>query len=106
MKRALAEQADNLYRLPLGEFTRARNALAKTLAGAERKEVASLVKPSLPMWVINQPIDRRAYNALIDAAGAQAAHRSVLAGRNADTRQADQLHRTTVEKAHEIDRYR
>jgi hypothetical protein len=64
--------------------------------------VTSLVKPSLPMWVINQLYWRDAptYRALIDAAEKlRATHRSVLSGRTADTRSADQLHRTTVDKA-------
>ena len=102
MKRGLAGQVDDLYRLPLGEFTPARNALAKSLEGAARKDVASLVKPSVPMWVINQLYwkDDATYNALIDASEKlRAAHRAALTGRKADTRQADQLHRTTVEKA-------
>jgi hypothetical protein len=102
MKRALAGEIDNLYRLPLGEFTRARNALAKDLAGAERREVASLVKPALATWVINQLYwsDEATYNALVDASEKlRTAHRAVLTGRRADTKHADQLHRATVEKA-------
>jgi hypothetical protein len=101
MKRG-PERVDDLYRLPLGEFTQARNALAKTLSGGEKKEIASLVKPSLPMWAINQLYwqDAPTFNALIDAAERlRAAHRAVLTGRKADTRQSDQLHRATVEKA-------
>ncbi len=34
---ALDAKIDDLYRLPLSEFTGARNALAKTLKGDERK---------------------------------------------------------------------
>jgi hypothetical protein len=98
----LAGSIDHLYQLPLGEFTSARNTLAKTLSGSEKKAIASLVKPSLPMWVINQLYwqDAPSYNALIDAAEKlRAAHRAVLSGRKADTRSPDQLHRATVEKA-------
>ena len=102
MKGGLSAEVDNLYRLPLGDFTRARNALAKTLSGSEKTQVAALLKPSLPMWVINQLYwhDTATYNALIDAAEKlRAAHRAVLTGRKADTRRADELHRATVEKA-------
>ena len=102
MKRGLAAEIDNLYRLPLGEFTTARNALSKTLAGSEKKQVGSLVKPSLPMWAVNQLYwqDAPTYNALIDASKKlRAAHRSILSGRKGDTRQSDQLHRATVDKA-------
>ena len=102
MKRNLGAQIDELYRLPLGEFTGARNTLAKTLSGSDKKHVAALVKPSLPMWVINQLYwqDAPTYNALTDAAEKlRAVHRSALSGGKADTGKADQLHRTTVDKA-------
>jgi hypothetical protein len=49
---------DALFKLPLGEFTAARNALAAELkkAGrqAEATEVKALAKPSVPAWVVNQ----------------------------------------------------
>lgn len=102
MKRNLGAQIDELYRLPLAEFTGARNTLAKTLSASDKKQVAALVKPSLPMWVINQLYwqDAPTYNALTDAAEKlRAVHRSALSGGKADTRNADQLHRTTVDKA-------
>ena len=102
MTHGLAAQIDELYRLPLAEFTGARNTLAKTLSGSDKKQVAALVKPSLPMWVINQLYwqDAPTYNALTDAAEKlRAVHRSALSGRKVDTRKADQLHRTTVDKA-------
>lgn len=102
MKQTLDAQIADLYRLPLEEFTRARNAAAKSLSGTEKKQISSLVKPSLPIWVINQLFwhDVPTYKALIDAAEKlRAAHRLALSGRKADTRKPDQLHRTTVEKA-------
>lgn len=52
------EEIDALYRLPLTEFTPARNALAKLrktrgdAAGAE--EVKALAKPSVSAWAVNQ----------------------------------------------------
>ena len=102
MKSNIQEQIDGLYKLPLGEFTKARNALAKTLAGNDRQAVASLVKPSLAMWVVNQLYwhNKPTYLALVDASEKlRAAHRAALSGRTADTRKADELHKTTVEKA-------
>ncbi len=51
-------ERDRLAAVPLGEFVRARNALAKQLreAGrpAEAAEVVRLPKPSAPVWVVNQ----------------------------------------------------
>jgi hypothetical protein len=49
---------DALFRLPLSEFTAARNALAARLKNAgrpaEAAEVKSLAKPPAPAWAVNQ----------------------------------------------------
>jgi hypothetical protein len=49
---------DALFRLPLGEFTSARNALSAQLKkdgrAAEAGEVKELAKPSISAWVVNQ----------------------------------------------------
>ena len=102
MKSKIEDAIADLYQLPLAEFTHARNALAKSLEGGDRKTVASLVKPSVPLWVINHLYweDAPTYKALVDASDKlRAAHRSALSGKNVDTRAPDQLHRTTVERA-------
>jgi predicted ribosome quality control (RQC) complex YloA/Tae2 family protein len=102
MKTKLEPKIAELYALPLDEFTNARNALAKTLSGAEKKQVASLVKPSLSMWVVNQLYWRDAptYKARVDASEKlRTAHRAALNGRKADTSAAGELHRTTLETA-------
>src|SRR5688500_11417335 len=85
----LDTQMDALYKLPLDEFTNTRNALAKTLSGADKKDVTSLVKPSVAMWVFNQLYwqDAPTYKALVDASEKlRAAHRAALNGRGVDTR--------------------
>jgi hypothetical protein len=55
---ASARAPEDLYGLPLEEFTPARDALAKELKGAGRKdeatEVKSLRKPSLAAWALNR----------------------------------------------------
>jgi hypothetical protein len=102
MKSRLEAQIDDLYKLPLDAFTKARNALAKTLSGDDRKAIASLVKPSVAMWAVNQLYwqDPSTYAALVDASEKlRAAHRAALSGRNTDTRKPDEMHKTTVEKA-------
>ncbi len=102
MKPKLEPQIDDLYTLPLDEFTKARNALAKTLSGNDKKAIASLVKPSLAMWIVNQLYwqDAPTYKALIDASEKlRAAHRAALNGRKVDTTTPAELHRTTLEKA-------
>lgn len=54
----MASGVDELFKLPLGEFTQARNALAAELkkAGrqAEADEVKALPKPSASAWAVNQ----------------------------------------------------
>jgi hypothetical protein len=102
MTTTLDPKIDELYALPLDAFTNARNALAKTLSGNGKKDIASLVKPSLAMWVVNQLYWRDAptYKALVDASEKlRAAHRAALNGRKVDTSKPDELHRTTLEKA-------
>jgi hypothetical protein len=57
-----ADPASDLYALPLDEFTRARNELAKEIAAGGDKAAADAVrnlrKPSVPAWVVNQ-VSRR-----------------------------------------------
>ena len=52
------ERVDELYSLPLSEFTERRNALAKELKDSGDKEAAVLVKklakPTLAAWAVNQ----------------------------------------------------
>jgi hypothetical protein len=102
MTAKLESKIDELYALPLDAFTNARNAVAKTLSGNDKKHIASLVKPSLAMWVVNQLYwqDAPTYKALVDASEKlRAAHRAALNGRKVDTSKPDELHRTTLEKA-------
>jgi hypothetical protein len=84
---------DNLFQLPLTEFTAARNALAGTLKAAGRAEdaaaVKALPKPPLSAWTVNQLYwhHRKAFDQLM-AAGerlrkAQAAQ---LAGKGGEMR--------------------
>jgi hypothetical protein len=51
-------ELDELYRLPLSEFTAARNELAKRLKAdgkaEEAEEVKALRKPTVPVWLVNQ----------------------------------------------------
>src|SRR2546422_163583 len=60
---------DELFDLPLDEFTAARNALAKKLReqgdSDEAKQVAALKKPPVPSWAINQVV--RAKRALAES---------------------------------------
>jgi hypothetical protein len=99
----LESRIDELYKLPLDAFTKARNDLGKTLSGKDKAAVASLAKPSVAMWVVNQLYwqDSPTYKALVDASEKlRAAHRAALNGRKVETRTPDELHRTTLEKSY------
>ncbi|HJZ95622.1 MAG TPA: hypothetical protein VKE70_03905, partial [Candidatus Solibacter sp.] len=90
---SIGEEIDSLFQLPLGEFTRARNALAAKLkkegASAQAEQVKSLTKPSISAWVTNQLYwrEREAFDRLL-ATGEQirTAQAAQLAGNSADTR--------------------
>lgn len=57
--------ADELYALPLGEFTAARDARAKALKGTDlATPVRTLKKPSLAAWVVNLLVRRDAEQAV------------------------------------------
>jgi len=78
---------DRLYQLPLSEFTKARDALAKQAPEGQRAAIRRLQKPNLPAWTVNQLYwkDRAAYNALIAAADRRrAAQLGMLAGKAID----------------------
>ena len=95
------EEVAALYKLPLGEFTAARNALAKKL-GPAAGGVRTLEKPNVAAWAVNQLYwQRRAsYDALIHAAQAmRTAHTHMLSGRKADVPQADAAHREAIRAA-------
>ena len=84
---------DNLFKLPLGEFTAARNALAASLKAAGRREDAdaarALTKPPLSAWAVNQLYwrHRKAFDQLMAAGDRlRKAQTSQLAGKAADLR--------------------
>lgn len=82
----LESEIDRLYQLPLDQFTPARNALAKDLAGAPAQQVKALAKPALAAWTVNQLYwtDRKTFDGLIEAAARlRSAHRATIEGRKA-----------------------
>jgi hypothetical protein len=90
-----------LYALPLGEFTAARNALAKR-AGPRAAEVKSLVKPNIAAWAVNQLFWHRrpVFDALVEAAeAAQRAQLKQLNGETADLETPAARHRAALQQA-------
>ena len=93
--KAKAPDLDSLYKLPLSEFTAARNALAGRLKKAGKTDdagrVKALNKPSAPAWAVNQLYwqHRDLFDRLI-ASGERlrSAQASKLAGRSGDLRGA------------------
>jgi len=99
---ALESEVDRLYQLPLGEFTAARNALAKTLKGDEAARVKALAKPTVVPWAVNQLYwrDRRTFDRLLKAGGGlRDAQIAALGGRHADVRRATEAHRAALADA-------
>jgi hypothetical protein len=95
------DDIDGLYRLPLGDFVSARNALAAR-AGERRAEIRGLEKPSAAAWGVNQLYWRRrkVFDRLTTAfehvRGAQA---RLLAGHRADLSRAEAAHHLALDKA-------
>ena len=99
--RRLETEIDQLYQLPLEEFTAARNNLART-AGADATEVRKLAKPPLAAWAVNQLYwkHRDLYDALIEASTAvRKAHKTILGGGRADLHESTKEHDAALEPA-------
>lgn len=101
----LDERIDELYRLPLSEFTAARNALAKTLVGPETKRVRALAKPTVVPWAVNQLFwhARLVYERLMKSGdalrGLQIAALNGQARRKPDVQSAAESHRKALAEA-------
>lgn len=96
-----ARDLDKLYQLPLGEFTDARNALAKT-AGKSGVAIKALEKPSAAAWAVNQFYwkNRRAYDKLIRVSErVRAGHAQALKGKKTDLATLELRHGAAVKDA-------
>jgi hypothetical protein len=95
-------QIDALYQLPPDEFTAARNALAKSLAGEEARSVKKLQKPTIVPWTVNQLFwrARKTYDRLLKSGAAlRAAQLATLEGSKADVARRSDEHRQAVDEA-------
>jgi hypothetical protein len=93
------DQIDRLYQLPLGDFTAARNALAKE---AKRPDIRDVEKPNIAAWAVNQLYwhHRADYDRLVKAAERlRGEHRKLLAGKASDIREPEKLHRDAIRAA-------
>jgi len=82
------DRIDELYQLPLDEFTPARNALAKELGDGGIKK---LEKPNVAAWAVNQLYwrERKLYDEVIKTAEQlRTAYKQMLAGKPADVRRS------------------
>ena len=98
---SLDDRIDQLYQLPLDEFTASRNALARE-AGPRAAEVKKLEKPNLAAWTVNQLYwrERKIYDDVIKAAERmRAAYKQMLAGKNPDVRGAEDIHQEALKDA-------
>ncbi|HYE86799.1 MAG TPA: hypothetical protein VEA16_10620 [Vicinamibacterales bacterium] len=93
------DRIDQLYQLPLDEFTAARNALAKETGDAAIKK---LEKPNLAAWAVNQLFwrERKLYDEVIKTSGqVRTAYKQMLGGKAADVRAAEVFHGEAMRKA-------
>ena len=100
------DRIDDLYKLPLSEFTSARNALAKTLkaSGDDAARVKALSKPTVVPWAINQLYWHapKTYERLLDrGAKLRKAQIAALSGKGKQDalREATDAHRAAVAEA-------
>jgi hypothetical protein len=99
MAGSLDDRIDQLYQLPLEEFTAARNTLAKETG---ESSVKKLEKPNLAAWTVNQLYwrERKTYDDVIKAAERmRAVYKQMLAGKNADVRGAEEIHQEALREA-------
>jgi hypothetical protein len=100
---SLDAKIDDLYRQPLEDFIASRNALAKTLSGADAKRVRALAKPTVVPWAVNQVYwqARPLYDKVIKSGERlRTAQIASLEGRRGvDLREAGDAHRRAVADA-------
>jgi hypothetical protein len=99
---SLESRIGDLYKLPLGEFVAARNALAKTLPPDEARRVKALSKPTVVPWAANQLFwhERATFDRLVKAGGKlRAAQIGALKGRTSDLQAAAAAHRKALGEA-------
>ncbi len=93
------DKIDELYQLPLDQFTPARNALAKELGDGSIKK---LEKPNLAAWAVNQLYwrERKLYDEVIKTAEQlRTAYKQKLAGKPADVRAVEVFHNEAMRRA-------
>ena len=101
MVKNVEAQIDELFQLPLDQFTAARNALAKA-AGKNGAEIKQLSKPPLAAWAVNQLYWSQpdAYEALVKAAEQmRRTHKAVIEGGRGDLREAGREHEHALDVA-------
>jgi hypothetical protein len=99
---ALDTNIDDLYQQPLDAFTAARNALAKSLTGADAQRVRTLAKPTVVPWAVNQVYwrARSTYDRLLRSGERlRKAQIAALEGRSSDVRAASEAHRRAITDA-------
>lgn len=97
----LERHIDELYQLPLTEFTAARDALAKQHPQS-RSEIRKLQKPNLPAWVVNQLYwhHRKVVDRLAAAAARlRAAHAARISGKATDIADVEATHHAAMAAA-------
>lgn len=93
------DRIDQLYQLPLDEFTAARNSLAKESGD---NSIKKLEKPNLAAWAVNQLYwhERKLFDEVIKTSTqVRTAHKQMLAGKAADVKAAETFLAEAMRKA-------
>ncbi|MEO5897076.1 MAG: hypothetical protein ABIS06_15400 [Vicinamibacterales bacterium] len=101
MPKSSDAEIDRLFQLPLGEFTPARNALAKA-AGKNGAAIKQLAKPPVAAWAVNQLYwsNQEVFEALVRASEeVRRTHKAVIEGRKGDLRSAGREHELALDAA-------
>jgi hypothetical protein len=98
----LDDQIDQLYAGPLADFTASRNALAKTVGGADAARIKKLEKPTVVAWALNQIYwhARKTFDRVLET-GERLRHAQIgaLQGKAVDLRGASSAHRDAIAAA-------
>src|ERR1051325_6783417 len=96
---SLERQIDDLFHLPRAECARARNALRKTVRGADATRVRTLEKPTVVAWAVNQVYwrAREIYDRLMkEGYRVRKSQIAALAGKAADLREVNSTRRKAL----------
>jgi hypothetical protein len=99
---AVNAEVGRLYQLPLDQFIKARNELAKRVGGGEASAIRARAKPNVLAWALNQLYwsKKETFDRLVAAAARlRATQAEALLGKRTDLRAPGEAHREAIREA-------